>query len=294
MIFQMAEEQQEKKRNFFQKLHDKYRLIIYNDDTFEEVWFFRLSRLNVIAVLGTSAIILIALVSLLIAFTPLKEFIPGYPQGDIRMEIISNNQKLDSLEQELKLREQYLDNLSRIMSGKTPVEKTTSQDSTIKTRNIEFKKSKHDSILREQIEKEEKYTLSFNYKKSKEKDLSRIHFFTPVKGIVTNPFNQKNDHLGTDIVADKDMVVVSTLEGTVTMANWTLKTGYVIQIQHANNILSVYKHNAELLKDVGDHVKAGEAIAIIGNSGELSSGPHLHFELWKDGSPLDPENYIVF
>jgi len=291
----MAEEQQqEKKRNFFQKLRDKYRLIIYNDDTFEEVWFFRLSRLNVIAVLGTSAIILITLVSLLIAFTPLKEFIPGYPKGDVRMEIISNNQKLDSLEQELKLREQYLNNLSRIMSGKTPKEKASSQDSTIPTKDIKFKKSKHDSILREQIEKEEKYTLSVNYKNTKSKDLSQIHFFTPVKGIVTNSFNQKNDHLGTDIVADKDMVVAATLEGTVTMANWTLKTGYVIQIQHANNILSVYKHNAELLKDVGDHVKAGEAIAVIGNSGELSSGPHLHFELWQDGSPLDPENYIVF
>ena len=291
----MAEEQQqEKKRNFFQKLRDKYRLIIYNDDTFEEVWFFRLSRLNVIAVFGTSAIILITLVSLLIAFTPLKEFIPGYPKGDVRMEIISNNQKLDSLEKELKLREQYLNNLSRIMSGKKPKEKTTSQDSTIPTKDINFKKSKHDSILREQIEKEEKYTLSVNYKDTRSKDLSQIHFFTPVKGIVTNSFNQKNDHLGTDIVADKDMVVAATLEGTVTMANWTLKTGYVIQIQHANNILSVYKHNAELLKAVGDHVKAGEAIAVIGNSGELSSGPHLHFELWQDGSPLDPENYIVF
>jgi len=291
----MEEEQkQEKKSSFFQKLRNKYRLIIYNDDTFEEVWFFRLSRLNVIAVLGTSAIVLIALVSLLIAFTPLKEFIPGYPKGDVKMNMISNNQKLDSIQQELELREQYLNNLSRIISGETPEEKIPSKDTTIQRSDINFENSRHDSILRKQIEEEEKYTLSVDYKSQQDKDMSQIHFFTPVKGIVTNSFNQEEKHFGTDIVASKDMVVVATLDGTVTMANWTLKTGYVIQLQHDNRILSVYKHNAELLKEVGDHVKAGETIAIIGNSGELSTGPHLHFELWQDGSPLDPENYIVF
>ncbi|MGM0496285.1 MAG: M23 family metallopeptidase [Bacteroidota bacterium] len=290
----MEEQQQEKKRNFFQKLRNKYRLIIYNDDTFEEVWFFRLSRLNVIAVLGTSGIVLITFISLLIAFTPLKEFIPGYPKGDIKMSMISNNQKLDSLEQELKLREQYLNNLSSIISGETPEEKTTAKDTATQRSDIEFKSSKHDSILRQQIEEEEKYTLSVDYENQQEKDMSQIHFFTPVKGIVTNSFNQEEKHFGTDVVASKDMVVVATLDGTVTMANWTLKTGYVIQIQHDNKILSVYKHNAELLKEVGDHVKAGESIAIIGNSGELTTGPHLHFELWQDGSPLDPENYVVF
>ncbi len=291
----MEEEQkQEKKRSFFQKLRNKYRLIVYNDDTFEEVWFFRLSRLNVIAVLGTSAIILIALVSLLIAFTPLKEFIPGYPKGDVKMNMISNNQKLDSIEQELKLREQYLNNLSKIISGETPEEKTASRDTSVQRSDINFESSRHDSILRKQIEEEEKYTLSVGYKNQQENDMSQMHFFTPVKGIVTNSFNQEKKHFGTDIVASKDMVVVATLDGTVTMANWTLKTGYVIQLQHDNRILSVYKHNAELLKEVGDHVNAGEAIAIIGNSGELSTGPHLHFELWQDGSPLNPENYIVF
>jgi len=291
----MEEEQkQEKKGGFFRKLRNKYRLIIYNDDTFEEVWFFRLSRLNVIAVLGTSSIVLIALVSLLIAFTPLKEFIPGYPKGNVKMNMISNNQKLDSIQQELKLREQYLNNLSRIISGETPKEKTTSRDTAVQQNDITFESSKHDSILRKQIEEEEKYTLAVDYKNQQDKDMSQIHFFTPVKGIVTNSYNQEEKHFGTDIVASKDMVVVATLDGTVTLANWTLKTGYVIQLQHKNRILSVYKHNAELLKEVGDHVKAGEAIAIIGNSGELSTGPHLHFELWQNGSPLDPENYIVF
>lgn len=290
----MAEEEQQKKRSFGQKLRDKYRLTIYNDDTFEEVWFFRLSRLNVIALLGTAAILLITLVSLLIAFTPLKEFIPGYPEGDVRRNIVANYQKLDSLEKELTLRQQYLTNISRIISGETPDEPTSSQDTTISAKNIEFKRSRHDSLLRQQIEQEEKYTLSVNYKRPRERDLSQIHFFAPVKGLITNSFDPQKNHLGTDIVASKNDVVVATLDGTVIMANWTLKTGYVIQIQHENNILSVYKHNAELLKEAGDQVKAGEAIAIIGNSGELSSGPHLHFELWRDGTPLNPETYIVF
>ncbi len=290
----MAEKDNKKKHGFFRKLRNKYRLIIYNDDTFEEVWYFRLSRLNVIAVLGTSTIILITLVIILIAFTSLKEFIPGYPEGDLRRNIISNYHKIDSLEKELELREQYLTNLHHIMSGKTPEDIKASQETTKSVQQVNFTPSRQDSILREQIEKEEKYTLAVGYEESKERDLSKIHFFAPVKGMITNSFNPKENHFGTDLVAGDKNVVMATLDGTVTMANWTLKTGYVIQIQHSNDILSVYKHNAELLKEVGDHVKAGEAIAVIGNSGELSSGPHLHFELWRNGSPLDPEKYIIF
>ncbi|HKL38658.1 MAG TPA: M23 family metallopeptidase, partial [Bacteroidales bacterium] len=116
----------------------------------------------------------------------------------------------------------------------------------------------------------------------------------PVQGMITNSFNAKEKHFGTDIVSGGNNVVVAALEGTVTMADWTLKTGWIIQIQHGNNLLTVYKHNAELLKEEGDHVNAGEPIAIIGNSGELTTGPHLHFELWRDGTPMDPEKYIVF
>jgi murein DD-endopeptidase MepM/ murein hydrolase activator NlpD len=290
----MAEQEKNKKSGFLQKLRNKYRLIIYNDDTFEEVWYMRLSRLNVFAVFGTLTIFLIALVSIIIAFTPLKEFIPGFPEGDMRRKIISNYQKIDSLETELELRKQYLTNLHQIMSGKTPEDITASQDTVANVEEPSFTPSRHDSMLRKQIEKEEKYTLAVDYNAPSERELSQVHFFAPVKGMITNPFNPKQKHFGTDLVAGANNVVVSTLDGTVIMANWTLKTGYVIQIQHAHNILSVYKHNAELLKEVGDQVKAGEAIAIIGNSGELTSGPHLHFELWRDGTPLDPEKYIVF
>jgi len=289
----MAEEPN-KKKPLLQRLKNKYRLIIYNDDTFEEIWFMRLSRLNVLAVFGTGAIILIALVSLLIAYTPIREFIPGYPEGDMRRTMVQNYARLDSLEKELQLRGQYIDNIATIMAGGVPEDQAVSQDTAVSNANVQFEKSKSDSILRKQIEQEEKYTLSVNYEKPRGRDLSQIHFFSPVKGLVTNSFNAKENHFGTDIVAGDNNVVVSALKGTVTMANWTLKTGWVIQIQHENNLLTVYKHNAELLKQVGDHVEAGEAVAIIGNSGELTTGPHLHFELWRNGTPLDPEQYIVF
>lgn len=289
----MAEEPN-KKKPLLQRLKNKYRLIIYNDDTFEEIWFMRLSRLNVLAVFGTGAIILVALVSLLIAYTPIREFIPGYPEGDMRRTMVQNYARLDSLEKELQLRGQYIDNIATIMEGGVPEDQSVSQDTAVSNTNVQFEKSESDSILRKQIEQEEKYTLSVNYKEPTGRDLSQIHFFSPVKGLVTNSFNAKENHFGTDIVAGDNNVVVSALEGTVTMANWTLKTGWVIQIQHENNLLTVYKHNAELLKQVGDHVESGEAVAIIGNSGELTTGPHLHFELWRDGTPLDPEKYIVF
>lgn len=282
------------KHGFLQKLKDKYRLLIINDNTFEEVWFMRLSRLNLLVLFGGGAMLLIILVSVLIAYTPIREFIPGYPEGDMRRRMIENYQKLDSLEKELQLRAQYVDNISTIMNGGVPESHTETQDTTLTGQQVTFEKSRDDSLLREQIEQEEKYTLSVNYQESSARDLSQLHFFSPCKGLVTNSFNARENHFGTDIVAGDNNVVKAALDGTVTMANWTLKTGWIIQIQHENDLLTVYKHNAELLKQVGDQVSAGEAIAIIGNSGELTSGPHLHFELWRNGTPLDPEKYVVF
>jgi len=283
-----------KKKRIVNKLRHKYRLIIYNDDTFEEVWFLRLSRLNVFSIVGSVLIFLIAGVTLLIAFTPIREFIPGYPDGNMRRNIINNVYKLDSLENELEMRDRYFASINQIIRGGIPESYENSQDTTASYDDIVFTTSEHDSILRRQIEQEEIYNLSVSHKSSEKTDFSSIHFFPPVKGLVTNSFNQNINHFGTDIVAASNKVVVAALDGVITMATWTLETGYVIQIQHENNIISIYKHNSELLKKVGNHVTAGEAIAIIGNSGELTSGPHLHFELWHNGTPLDPEDYVAF
>ena len=133
-----------------------------------------------------------------------------------------------------------------------------------------------------------------NNSKQTNVNLKNLHFFLPIKGIVTNGFNVENGHLATDIVAQPNEPVLATLEGTVTLATWSLQEGYIIMIQHNYNIVSIYKHNESLLKKQGDHVTAGEPIAIIGNTGELTTGPHLHFELWYNGTPLNPEDYIAF
>jgi len=284
----------EKKKHIVNKLKHKYRLIIYNDNTFEEVWFMRLSRLNVFTFAGMALILLIASVTVLIAFTPIREFIPGYPDGNMRRNIINNVHKLDSLEHAIEIRDRYFASINRIIRGEVPISYENSQDSMVRYQDITFSKSEHDSILRQQIEEEELFNLSVLTNPAKKTDFSTIHFFPPVKGIITNSFNPNENHFGTDIVAAANKVVVATLSGTVVLANWTLETGYVIQIQHDNNLISIYKHNSELLKKVGTHVTAGEAIAIIGNSGELSSGPHLHFELWHNGTPINPEDFISF
>jgi murein DD-endopeptidase MepM/ murein hydrolase activator NlpD len=229
-----------------------------------------------------------------IAYTPFREFIPGYPDETTRRNIIANVKRLDSLELELTKRDRYFSNLNKIFAGEEPENYETVADTATSYENIDFSRSNEDSILRSLIRREDYLEMGFVERNKSNRLISQVHFFTPLKGIVTNSFNIMNDHYGTDIVAATNEVVKAALAGTVTMANWTLETGYVIQVQHDNNIISVYKHNAELLKHVGDYVKVGEPIAIMGNSGELTTGPHLHFELWYKGTPLNPEDYISF
>ena len=283
------------KRNFSNWLDDKYRLIIYNDETFKEVWFLRLSKINFIALFIAILFLLSAGIFSLIAFTGLREMIPGYPDDNIRRTILMNALRLDSLEEEIRMRDVYFKNLNAIISGEEPEELMPHNDSTQEYGAINFSKSLEDSILRIQIEDEEQYNLSVIEDKSQPQvGIERMHFFSPIKGQVTYSFSSYENHFGTDIVAGPNEVVKAVLDGTIILASWTVETGYVIEIQHSNNLISVYKHNAELLKKAGDKVKAGDAIAIIGNSGELTTGPHLHFELWFNGTPIDPEEFIVF
>jgi len=284
------------KQKKFQKLKHKYRLVILNDDTFEEKLSFRLSRLNVFAVAGLSSILLIILVALLIAFTPLREFIPGYANVTIRKIGLQNALKVDSLEIALSQKQLYIDNIKNIIQG-NPINfsQEVHIDSTIDYKNIINQPIKEDSLLRNMVETEEKYTL-FKSAAKTPSTISSFIFFSPIKGTIIQKFNIKGTekHRGIDIVAPKNEVIKSTLNGTVIFAEFTNESGYVIQIQHESNLLSVYKHNSVLYKKVGDRVNAGEVISIIGNTGEFSSGPHLHFELWYNGIPLNPEEYITF
>lgn len=284
-----------KRKILINKLKHKYRLVFFNDNTFEEVWHLRLSLFNVLSLIGTVSIFMTTLVIVLIAFTPLREFIPGYPSKDMRREIILNALKLDSLANSIRIKDQYIENMNAIILGKGPAfSDSSAQTPGIADKNISFTKSAADSVFRKQIEKQEQFNFSSKSAQKNEGGISDMHFFTPVKGLVSDDFNSQKNHFGIDIVANPNEVVKATLNGVVILSTWTVETGNVIQIQHDNNIISVYKHCASLLKKVGDNVKTGDAIAIIGNSGELSTGPHLHFEIWHNGKPINPRDYIVF
>jgi murein DD-endopeptidase MepM/ murein hydrolase activator NlpD len=296
----MAKDPKEKKRmSWMDRLKNKYRLVIMNDETLEERLTFRLSRLNVFLVLGTLTIILIILTSLLIAFTPLREYIPGYTNIGLQKKLYELQIKTDSIQRGMEKKERFIQNMKDVMNGKdlaTDVPLTS--DTLRKYNNIKLKKSPEDSLLRTEIENQGKYNLyKFeNADKAREKNQSigKVLFFVPLKGVITNEFNPSLNHYGVDIVAKQNEAIKSVLDGTVILSNWTLETGYTIAIQHQQNIVSVYKHNSALLKKEGDFVKAGAPIASIGQTGELTTGPHLHFELWSDGNPVNPKDYINF
>ncbi len=289
----MSEDKKEK-HNILDKLKNKYRFVIFNDKTFKEVGTIKLNRLNFILISGFFFIFFIMVIWSAISYTPLRELVPGYPDVRMRNNIIQSKIRLDSLEMEIKYRDQYFFNLNAVIRGDKTEDFLTENVNAITEADLNVIRSESDSILRHDIEIAEKLSIPLSFNKANNLNLENLHFFSPVNGLVTNSFNPMVNHFGTDVVAGPNEVVKATLDGTVTMATWTLETGYVIQIQHDNNLISVYKHNAEILKKVGARIKAGDAIAIIGNSGELTTGPHLHFEIWQNGVALNPEELIVF
>ena len=281
-----------KKRNW----RDKYRFTVVNDTTFEEVWKIRLTQYNAFLLISFLFIFIIGATALIIAFTNLKEFIPGYPDVTMRRNILKSAIRLDSLDDQLVLRDKYFANLNAIISGNQPAEMYVRQDTTRNYKAINFRTSPEDSALRTRIENEERYNLTLGPSSPESlAGLANLHFFPPVKGIISGRYDVRTKHFGTDIVTMPDAIVSSALDGTVIFTGWTMETGFVIEVHHSNNIVSVYKHNASLMKETGDLVRAGEAISIVGDSGELyTSGPHLHFEICYKGISLDPEKHILF
>ncbi|HIA36662.1 MAG TPA: M23 family metallopeptidase [Flavobacteriales bacterium] len=310
-FFMILKSQKSKKSS--QKLIHKYILEIRDEDTFEKKFSYRLSRLNVITVVGLISLVLTAMVIILIAYTPLREYIPGYTDVNLSRNLLRATYLADSLAQESKDRGLYIQNLKSILQNRADSQgiymansgndelnnsKLVQEQFVLdKYKNIKPLRSKEDSLLREQIEAEDRYNLSFEHEgetNSGQVRISKMLFFAPLKGIITDSFNLFERHYGIDVVAAVNEAVKATLDGTVIIATWTSETGYIIGLQHKNNILSVYKHNSVLLKKVGNKVKAGEVIAIIGDSGELTTGPHLHFELWFSGTPINPKDYMIF
>jgi murein DD-endopeptidase MepM/ murein hydrolase activator NlpD len=285
---------EKKKHNFRKKILKKYQLVLFDEQSLLEIWSSKINRFKVYGFAFIYTLIVVILVSLIFIFTPINRLLPAYANSEMQNEIIRNAMLADSLEQQIMIRDKYFKNIKKIIEGKTPEEIQEFNNAGINSPEIELIRTKHDSIIQRQIEEEELFNLAITNDKNKHIDLSNIHFFIPVKGIVTNKFNPETKHFGVDIVSSPNEPILATLSGTVIASTWTINTGFVIEIQHDNNIVSFYKHNSALLKQVGDIVTAGETIAIIGNTGELSTGPHLHFELWYNGTPLNPEDYIVF
>jgi len=285
-------------KGFFSKLHDKYRLVLMNDENLEEKISFRLTRFNVFVFFGALVIFLVVLTTYLIAFTLLKEYIPGYADFNTRKILRELNIKADSLQIELRSKDLYIHNIRNIIEGREIVDY---MPDSIRDQNFfeisELKRSREDSLLRVQFENEENsLTIESEAPMAElpQRPLSQFLFFTPLQGIITNHYNPGERHFGVDIVADEGEPIKVILDGTVVFATWTLATGYTIGVQHEGNLVSVYKHNSSLLKEEGNFVKAGEAIAIIGDTGTFSTGTHLHFELWYNGNPVNPVDYIVF
>ncbi len=283
----------EKKKAIARKLLHKYRLVILNEDTFEERISFKLTRLNVFILVGISAIVLIALTTLLIALTPLREYIPGYSSATLKKDARELLVKTDSLENALRIRNQYYSNIQRVLAGTITAEDflqdSIQDDSLSNPSQLDLTPSKEDSLLRVMVEKEDKYNLFKTA--TAEADFA---LFPPVKGTISSGYNSETRHYAIDIVAAKDTPVKAAGDGTVIFAEWTAETGHVLIIEHSNNMITVYKHNASLNKQQGDLVQAGEVIAAVGNTGEFTTGPHLHFELWSNGYPINPTNFIDF
>jgi len=280
------------KGKFHQKLVHDYRLVIMNNDTLEEKVSFKLNRLNVFVVGGLFVLLLVVFTYLLIAFTPLKEYIPSYSSSKLKKKATNLVYKVDSLEHKIKINENYIKSIQSLLSGNvTTIDTTSNNDNlkSIKSEGLNLNASHQDSIFRQNVEQKDRFSV-FNKATKK----NEIVFFAPVKGDITSKFNSKNKHFAIDIAVKKNTPVKSVADGTIIFSGFTADTGYMIVIAHSQGFLSIYKHNESLFKDQGDLVKLGEVIAKSGSTGNLTTGPHLHFELWSDGYPVNPLDYIDF
>jgi lipoprotein NlpD len=289
----MVQKKRKHQKSFWHRIRFKYKLSFFNEATLEEVWSFRLSQLSAFVVLAVFAFFLIAITSFIIIKTPIRNYLPGYLDVEVRKEIVQNALKADSLERMLAVQKLYLDNVAGILTGTLPLDSIRTIDSLAHAdANYEIPRGKAESEFVKKFEEEEKYNLSVLTPNTV--PIEGAFFYKPVSGVISSHYEAEKRHYGVDLVAAERESVLATMDGTVVFTGFDVNYGNVIQIQHRNGFLSIYKHNELLLKDAGDRVVAGEAIALVGNTGKLSTGPHLHFELWYKGSPVNPEEYISF
>lgn len=280
-------------KSFWSRVRFKYKLTFINEDTLEEVWTFRLSQLSAFAVLLVFAFALVSVTAFIIIKTPIRNYLPGYLDVEVRKEIVQNALRADSLERMLEIQHVYSENVARIIGGEVPLDSIRRIDSLARVdADFEIPRGEAEQAFVAQYEEEEKYSLTAL--NPNPVFTEQAFFYKPVDGVVSSHYQTDIRHFGVDIAASPSESVLATLDGTVVYAGYDPQHGNVIQLQHRNGLVSIYKHNEALLKEPGDHVVAGEAIALVGNTGTLSTGPHLHFELWYKGVPVNPEEYIAF
>ena len=280
-------------KGFFKKLFNDYKVVVSSEDTFEEKLAFKASKINAFLLMLVYSAILISFTIGIVFFTELREMVPGYSSSDLLNRAVYLTQKTDSLERQIELNNKFYKSIEDVLSGKIDEfipRENISVDSTISESSaLTILPSSEDSILRKYVENEDKFNLTKN-----ELVIENKMFFSPIKGDITQTFNFEENHFAIDIAADIGTPVKSILDGKILFSEWSVDTGHVIIVDHGDNIVSVYKHNSKSLKEQNDFVQAGEVIAYSGNQGSLSSGPHLHFELWKNGTPIDPEPLLNF
>jgi murein DD-endopeptidase MepM/ murein hydrolase activator NlpD len=268
-------------------------LVILNEDTFEERFAIKLTRLNVFVLTSISAIFLVFFTILLIAYTPLREYIPGYSSASLKKKASLLNYKTDSLVNELEINKRYFASIRKVLTGEVEtleINRDSLNDvAAEEDAFLKVAKNREDSILRAKVEKEDRFNVF-----ESGMDQSNFVLFPPVNGSISEDYNLEEKHFAVDVVVPVNTPVKATADGTVIFAEWTIETGYVVIIEHNQELISVYKHNNSITKSQGDLVKSGEVIAMSGNTGELSTGPHLHFELWNNGYPVNPTNFIEF
>ena len=282
---------EKEKKPLKERLLNKYRLVILNEETYEERLSYRLNRLNIFLLTAFMALIIVITTICLIAFTSIKEYIPGYDSTALRTIAAQNIEKLDSLTFVMEKNQDFINSIGSVILGEA-TEEEFKKETVIKRVDIselDFKTNLEDSLLRRIVEKEDRFNVL-------ESASSKVKFvlFSPIYGEVTSAFDFGIKHLGTDIAASTNTPVKAVADGTIVLAEWTVETGFVVVVEHSFGLTSIYKHNSSGLISQGELVKAGQVLALSGNTGELSTGPHLHFELWRDGSPTNPEDYISF
>ena len=271
-------------------LNKNYRLAVVEEDSYQEKFALSLSKRNIFLISFSVAFIIILITTLLIFYTPIKEYIPGYDTTKLRIQAVQNLEKLDSIMNSLEKNEQFIKAFSRTING----EEFTNQyeDSKIKEVDItdlEVNINIEDSILRKIVEVEDRFNII-----EKEDALIAPNLISPASGIISEGFDFSEGHYGVDVVLKERTPIKAVYDGIVLFAEWTLNYGFTVVVFHKNELISTYKHNQSVKVETGDFVQTGEVIALSGNTGEFTSGPHLHFELWDLQGPINPEDLIKF